>query len=573
VFTSDWKIDVTATSTTTKDTLGWEYWYQHGVGGRRRRRWLRTMVKIEKPVIATNNSTKTTMTKTRTAGNVTATTTTSGTKVIKSPALSSPTTTITTAKKRTKIQAATAKTRRKKYSTSLPQKLFDSYNFKGFGWSFYKSIIFPSSFGIALRIPLSINWDWYERHPYLPSFTSAIGLYYPYTIALLVSASLPMEVVKFVFNLCVVHTIFVLRWVWCIYSMSVEVFLRFVFVMPLWIVRSFVWKVCNVLVPSLPSFSSSFSKLFLQNYYVAKIQKILLYQNHKKDNKKKSLSSSSKSIRLLGQTLPPLKPTIPSMTYSSDIVERVGMSMSWRYKKTKGYEFRISYWHVYLPTIIFLQSVLVNQWENTLEKKRSSLEEKKKRRAMKREKMSVSKIGKAMKKFKNEEEEEDSLVSSTKEKEDKNKEKQMTSSSPEWLEYIKRRTGSFGLTSSTPIPDPPYYSCSFVLSLSGYYYGQACKRFFAQVNNVMRSSSEDVLPLSPSSSLSRTATTNDLLQRTAQDADRSSIEKKKSDDDDADEEDITNEDGTTKRRIKKKMNKEENKADDEGSGAVQIGAK
>jgi len=92
---------------------------------------------------------------------------------------------------------------------------------------------------------------------------------------------------------------------------------------------------------------------------------------------------------------------------SSDVQERMGVSVSWRVSQKRGYEFRISYWHLYLPTIEYL-------------------------------------LGKTAISF-----------------------LKRTKDVDMWL---RQHTGSLGLSNSGPIPDYPHLSCSAVLSMSGLYW-------------------------------------------------------------------------------------------------------
>merc|ERR1712071_88127 len=89
-----------------------------------------------------------------------------------------------------------------------------------------------------------------------------------------------------------------------------------------------------------------------------------------------------------------------SIQYSRNYQERVSCSVSWRYSTKKGYEFRISYAHSYLPTMDYLFL--------------------------------------------------------------RNKNGQLSN-------WFREKTGSWGISSSFPIPDSPGFSVSNVLGLSGFY--------------------------------------------------------------------------------------------------------
>ena len=55
----------------------------------------------------------------------------------------------------------------------------DDWNFKGFGLSLYKSVIFPQSKGVSFRLPLTYNFGVWERHPALPSFSLTVSFFHP----------------------------------------------------------------------------------------------------------------------------------------------------------------------------------------------------------------------------------------------------------------------------------------------------------------------------------------------------------------------------------------------------------
>ena len=84
----------------------------------------------------------------------------------------------------------------RKYSSLLAEAMRERYNFKGFGWSINKSLIFPRSVGATFRIPLSSNFDSYEKYRAMPFVTTGAYFGYPWAIAALLNASLPVEAIK-----------------------------------------------------------------------------------------------------------------------------------------------------------------------------------------------------------------------------------------------------------------------------------------------------------------------------------------------------------------------------------------
>jgi len=153
-FASDWKIDV---SNKTLDTQGWKEYTEEPESNlasiapgirkkrKRRRRWLRSIQPIASDVSLVSED-KTNQT-------------TSETAVMYSSS---------TAFKKKKKASST----KVNIVTHTMHAIENDFRFKGFGWSFYKSIIFREAWGIGLRIPLSLNFDSLERRPYLPSITS-----------------------------------------------------------------------------------------------------------------------------------------------------------------------------------------------------------------------------------------------------------------------------------------------------------------------------------------------------------------------------------------------------------------
>lgn len=221
------------------------------------------------------------------------------------------------------------------------QAIRDDFNFKGFGWSFYKSLVFANSFGVAFRLPLTFNLNTWERHPAWPSISSNIALYNPACAAVFLSASMRVEWIKW----AAARLWFLLQYllVWMVWNVSRGVVLAS---------SALVFPVTRKLYnPPMP-----------------------IHWKSAADN-------------------PPI--------YSRTTEERIGASLSWRITKAKGYEFRVSYWHFYAPTL----TSMYDAWGRT-------------------------KI-------------------------------------PAWF---ARRSAALGLSTSGPIPDDPFLTCSALLSLSGFYF-------------------------------------------------------------------------------------------------------
>jgi hypothetical protein len=248
--TGDWKILLQP----GRDSLGWEYEYQHQLAPTRRRVWL------QKTIIADPNvQIKTAFTP----------------KVLK---------------KRSMLTIGGTKNKLLNPIVSIVARVRDDFHFKGFGMSFYKSLLYKYSCGVAFRLPILANWDGWDRRPQLPSLSSQVCLYYPPTIAFCVSSSMNME--------------------WWQYT-------------------------CQRMYASLKQVIHLILYQVLRGFYI--VGSWLLYP-------------VLRSVTELPTTLQPPTP-LASPTYQSDIQERLGMTVSYRWSLTRGREWRVSYWHMYLPTI------------------------------------------------------------------------------------------------------------------------------------------------------------------------------------------------------------------------------
>lgn len=234
-FEGEWKIVVTS-----GDSMGWEYQFQYLRPPKRRRIWLRSLRQQPQIIVKPRQPSKS--------------------------------------------------------LTKTLARIRDDYNFKGFGLSFYKSLVFPSSFGLALRLPLTMNFDWWDRHPELPSVSSGLVFYFPWTIAAYLETSLHVEWIKWVLKsvLGVISKLAVL----VIYQLV----LPFV-----WLVSSTIFFPLRTKLPPLPT---------------------------------------------------PPNIAIAKPRYNPEMSERIGCSVSYRWSKLRGFESRFNYWHVYLPTLMVYQKLL-----------------------------------------------------------------------------------------------------------------------------------------------------------------------------------------------------------------------
>ena len=180
----------------------------------------------------------------------------------------------------------------KQSPTSLVATLRDQWNFKGFGLSFYKSLTFAKSFGMAFRLPIAANIEWWERNPALPSFSTAVAAYFPWTAIYQISGSLNVDFLAWVLGRSFRYTV---------YGASVLLL-----------------SICKMLFLPLA---------------------VLLYPARR---------------QLILPTFPlPTIPTAPPI-FSLTISQRLGMSVNWRFTWESGCELRISYYYECMPTVLYL---------------------------------------------------------------------------------------------------------------------------------------------------------------------------------------------------------------------------
>lgn len=167
-YEGDWKIDVSGEG--RKDDLGWEYYISVNQGqrvGRRRRRWLRTVVLEVVAVQEEKEKSESMKVKEKEIEPIKATSRPSTSKPII-------------------MQTPTQK---------LLKQMIDSFNFKGFGLTASKSLI-TKTVGLSWRMPLSANFNFFESRPFLPVFSSTLAVYFPLQISFLINASLPLELLQ-----------------------------------------------------------------------------------------------------------------------------------------------------------------------------------------------------------------------------------------------------------------------------------------------------------------------------------------------------------------------------------------
>lgn len=236
------------------------------------------------------------------------------------------------------------------------QAIRDEWNFKGFGFTFYKSLISWNTFGCAFRLPLTFNLDSFERNPALPSMSMSLSLYYPWSLIFFINISLRLEFIKWAARRAIES---------CAGIMLLTTWAC--------LMRSIAISIAVLLFPVTRHWPE--------------------------------LSAAPQSLKHMVWGKPGDR--IP---FSRTTEERLGCSVSWRISQLRGYEFRTSCWHLVAPT-------LTSIWE------------------------SIPVVKKSI--------------------------------PPTWF---LRRSAAVGFSTGVPTPDPPNFSGSAILVLSGFHFHDLLKK-------------------------------------------------------------------------------------------------
>ncbi|KAL3921490.1 MAG: hypothetical protein SGILL_002719 [Bacillariaceae sp.] len=286
---------------------------------------------------------------------------------------------------------------------TLLNRIRDDWNFKGYGMSIYKSFVFPESCGVGLRLPLTVNFDYFDSHPEWPSLTIGTGAFFPGTVMGYLSGSVHLD------------------WVRWVLKSSLALVPRLV-----------LWSVYKVILPILWALVT-FALFPIRDRLPA-------------------------SSAILPDKIPQgFWNTISRPRYNPEISERVGCSASYRWSIQRGYEFRISYWHSYLPTLLVYQQL----WARTQQRMRAIA---KLSALFKRDFQGSGKINIG----------------------DENPIKTSAEASLKQRGWWQRHFARLGVSTGYPIPSPPHFSCSGVLSLSGLYLGNRNELIKSAVTDTMK---------------------------------------------------------------------------------------
>lgn len=382
------------------------------------------------------------------------------------------------------------------YHPSLLRAIKDQYNFKGFGWAFYKSFLFARSVGVALRIPLSANFDCYDKYLAAPYISSATYFGYPWVVATFLNASLPLDAVKWFIG----GILWKMRWSLAVVSALVRIVLDAALWIVLWPWR--LWRATVELTATLARFGSKKQEEKTVESVVDRINKTtanedatnttiietgegitvsiethieLSNSTQYKDNGEPSAVSATavvgsprggatntttevssfrkKHLTLLGNKIPTFHRTT-TMEYSSTVQERIGAAISWRVSQERGFEFRWNLVYTCFPTVLL--------W--------GQLEAERKRQAQAARRRFVGIWGKANS---------PSLIDKVddrSESKSQSKSRSKSQSKPPILSsFLNDHSSTLGLAAGWPLPMDPYFSFNLMLSLSEFYYGWLLK--------------------------------------------------------------------------------------------------
>jgi hypothetical protein len=288
-YTSDWKIDVTGSSS-IRDELGWEY-FIHKSDRRRRRRWLRSIAQTTYKGPIHSESTKSIISMIPAIFNRTSSS-------LKDMGIS------------------------KYVHKKVIKTIQDSFNFKGYGITLNKSILRRQNCGITFRLPLTNHFDFFETRPWLPLLTSTCALYFPIRGTFSLNASLPVAYLRFALLTLYDNLIFCLTVVW--YAIT----------------KTFISDIIGIMI------LSNLGKILGFGKTGSKDKEVKYDQEGNIIDDEKFIFSWVEMFHKY-----PSLPKKRVMKYSTQISERLGVSFTWRCRKGHGVDFKFSWFHSFLPTI------------------------------------------------------------------------------------------------------------------------------------------------------------------------------------------------------------------------------
>ena len=424
-----------------RDGFGWDYYVGRYDGlGRRRRRWVRSLTRIGGGSGVVNYG--------RTAGE--------GSSLDRRRVAATTTTTTSSSSSSSLLQKKKQPTKMqdKNMHPNLISVIQDQYNFKGFGWSFTKSLLNRRAFGATFRIPLSSNFEFCDRYAAMPFITSSTYFGFPWVIATFLNASLPLEAIKWFLG----GVVWKIQWVLAVTSAFVRGVvesLLWVFLSPwrLWLscarILSFVAKKLVVKNDTTQSLAESIAEEnggedanttkreaidgkvegFIEMSNTADnlsaVSATAVVDSPRGGASTKARKPKKRHLTIRGYEVPTFHRTT-CIEYSSTIQQRIGVCISWRMSKERGYEYRWNFFYSCLPTQDF--------WSRLKEETNQKLSW---------------------------------LLKS---QPDKKGVKDTVSKLP-LSSFLQAHYASLGFSGGFPLPVDPFFTCSLLLSMSGFYYG------------------------------------------------------------------------------------------------------
>lgn len=424
----------------TRDGFGWEYYVGRYDGlGRRRRRWVRELRRI--------SSASNAILKKR-----------SGKK-----------------KQTTQKKARSNIPGTQSYDTNILQTLRQQFNFKGFGWSFNKSLLFLKSFGATVRIPLSSSLDFYDQHKAWPFISISTYFGYPWVMSTFLNASLPLEAIKYYI---VGGAVWKVRWSLAVLSALIRIIIETI----VWILQS-PWRLWMNAIQTFSELAGrvdterqdkkiadSLISIIQENKETSVLingadikMESFIELNNTTDNKAKDKPTAAnaviesprggatptslrkKHLTIFGNEIPTFHRT-DTMEYNSIIQKRVGICVSWRVSKMRGYEYRCNFFFTCLPTILF--------WQRLDEERNRRISEMRQFRA---------------KLFGSNESTKSSAIKPSNSVAKRPLKKSALST------FLSDHSSTLGFSAGWPLPVDPFFSFNLLLSLSGFYYGWLLK--------------------------------------------------------------------------------------------------
>mmetsp|Transcript_33070 Transcript_33070/g.67574 ORF Transcript_33070/g.67574 Transcript_33070/m.67574 type:complete len:539 (-) Transcript_33070:72-1688(-) len=391
-------------------------------------------------------------------------------------------------------------------STGILKGFQQQYHFQGFGWSFFKSLLSKRSMGASLRIPISANFDFYDKKLAWPVITTTTYFGYPWVVATFLNASLPVEAIKWFIG----GIIWKITWAAAILSACLRRIAEGIFS-----VLMLPWTIVQAFVQMTKYIKARLYKIFVYETEDQKIAQSLMesvggevesdvdatimeknetYVESHVELSTTSICSNSKNctddgelvsvirggasgrttakhtsakckrkkyVTLFGHEIPTFH-RANSIEYSTTISERVGICVSWRVSQEHGYECRWNFFYSCLPSLDF--------WGQVDEARRRKIDNAYRKVGFWGVKKPKTEVGTSSSSSSS------SSNSTCTEMEKSDKAKSVSpQSSSRLYSFLEKHSASWGYSAGWPLPVDPYFSFSILLSLSGFYYAWLLK--------------------------------------------------------------------------------------------------